>query len=109
MAHAVQSRGQTVLLNVHNGATLIGVAGELDESADVMDRVAIDTEELDELRRLRGTYTSTSRAMARALFACADAAGFEERKTPLAEFRELEPKLRDVLAQLSEECSAPVK
>jgi hypothetical protein len=106
LAQAAQSRGQDVLLNVHNGATLIAMGGELDESADLVDRVRIDAGELGSLAKLRDRYTSTTRAMARALFVTADAASFEQRKEPLAEFRELEPKLRALLAELTEHCSS---
>lgn len=105
MVQAVKSRGQDVLLNVHNAGSLIEVAGELDESADLMDRIRIDTTELEPLRKLKDRYTTTSRAMARALFACADAPGFEERKKPLGQFRELEPQLRELLGNMTEYCN----
>ena len=106
LAQAVQARGQDVLLNVHNGATLIAMGGELDESADLVDRVRIDADDLGSLAKLRDRYTSTTRAMARALFVTADANSFEQRKAPLAEFRELGPKLHGLLVELTEHCSS---
>jgi hypothetical protein len=109
LAQAVEARGQDILLNVHNGATLIAMAGELDESTDRVDRVKITTEELEQLRALQRDYAKTARAMSRALFATADAAGFEQRQGPLAEFRELEPQLRAKLGEMSDYCSAPVE
>lgn len=106
LARAMASRGQDVLLNVHNGATLVAMGGELDESADLVDGVRISGEDLPPLAELRSRYTSTTRAMAKALFTTAEAAGFEERKAPLRQFRELEPQLRELLVELTEYCSS---
>ncbi|MBW2527432.1 MAG: hypothetical protein JRI23_24835 [Deltaproteobacteria bacterium] len=105
LAQAMASRGEDVLLNVFNGDTLIAMGGELDESADLVDRVDISADDLPPLAELRAQYTTTSRAMAKALFATAEADGYEERKAPLAEFRELEPKLHVVLSELTAYCS----
>jgi hypothetical protein len=84
------------------------LAGELDEWADRIDKIKIADPDLLALKQLRDKYTGTTREMARALNATADASGYEERKAPLGQFRQLDPQRGEVLAGISDYCNAPV-
>lgn len=105
-AQAIQQAQESdVLLNIHNSRTVLELAEVLEEAADSIEQIEPDAA-LGPLKELLSNYSGTSRSMAQALAATADANSVEARKTPLGEFRDLEPKLRVVINDIGAYCNA---
>ena len=94
------------IVNVNDTAALQRVARELAQSAQSIERVEVELEDLD---RIRDDYVENARIMAREFQTAASAKKEADRRAANIRFSERQDKVGSILERLNDYCNAPVQ